>query len=641
MRSPARSILALALPVVLLGAGWLSSSLRARDARIAEERARLGAALDRARSAVDAGLRELVAREDERPFYVYSHYYSPPDVLALTDPVAISPLASEAGDARIVGHFELDPDGTLRTPYSVDPGPRTDRAARVLGAIDASTRAALMAELGGSSAGALIASARATPAPSVPAPRRARAALPVSEPAPEIAAIDESTTNNLNALGNMIASDITQAQSGDVEAYERVQQRGRAVPRVARRDVTLDAIAQQATAPQAIATRRAPSSRPAERTPPQPTLPPLVQGEIEVDYTPMALRAFGAHLLLVRVVSHGDARVLDGVVLDRDRIVETWVPDTIARAVPEDAPAIATTSACAARAPASDLLPGVELCAPLAPLERVERAERDALSLEVATLAVLVALSTLAALLVLLAARKASELAQQKSAFVSAVSHELRTPLTTLRMHAEMLDEGLVPADRRDKVHAELVSESVRLARLVENLLEISRLEEGRRPLRVARADLRERVETLVRGEVARARARGFELTVHAPDDPVELAFDPSAIEQMLTNAIDNALKYAAGALERRIEVSLVRRARAGRPGVELRVRDHGPGIDLAERERVFERFYRVERQETSHQPGTGLGLALVRELARAHGGDVEILAGAPGAIVAIWLPLT
>jgi signal transduction histidine kinase/DNA-binding response OmpR family regulator len=653
-RAALRSVLALALPMLLLGAGWMWSSLRERDARIAEERARLSAALEGARSAIDAGLRELVAREDERPFYVYSHYYSPPEVLALTDPVALSPLASEAGDPRIVGHFELDPDGTIRTPYSVDPGPSTDRARRVLEALDDDALAAMLAELGETSAGNLVASAPEPPP--TPAPR-----VRIVRTYPD-AGTSSADPNPLAQVGNAIASDINAAQAGDVEAYERVQSRGRAVPRVSRRDVApspeQQAVQQVLFEPQPQPQQPEPQvlrqpqvlPQPTIRRvvipspPPPPSMPPLVQGEIEVDYSPMALEAHGDALILTRIVSHGDARVLDGVVLDRARIVDTWMPETIARAVPSDRPTVVTAStppdACAAREPASALLPGIALCAPAAPLVATQATLDRSLRIEVAILVVLLVLSAIAAWVILRAARRAADLARQRSAFVSAVSHELRTPLTTLRMHAEMLDEGLVPEERRAKVHAELVTESVRLARLVENVLEISRIEEGRRPLRASRADLVEHVRRVLEGERGRARSRGFALELRSSEDELAMLFDAVAIEQIVTNAIDNALKYAASATEKRVDVSILRAARDGRPGVEIRVRDHGPGIAPSDRERVFERFHRVERPETAHQPGTGLGLALVRELARAHGGEATILGADPGMQLVVWLPL-
>jgi signal transduction histidine kinase len=158
--------------------------------------------------------------------------------------------------------------------------------------------------------------------------------------------------------------------------------------------------------------------------------------------------------------------------------------------------------------------------------------------------------------------------------------------------------------------------------------------------MRARRADLGAHVAQVVASQRAHAERRGFGLEVRVPDDAIELPFDAAAIEQIVTNAIDNALKYAARSEPKRIEVSLARAAHEGRPGVELRVRDHGPGIEPTERERVFEQFHRVERQETQHQPGTGLGLALVRDLARAHGGHARVLAASPGAIIAVWLPL-
>jgi signal transduction histidine kinase len=548
-------------------------------------------------------MRELVAREDERPFYEYSHYYSPPDVLALTDPVAISPLATESGDPRIVGHFELDPDGTLRTPYAIESGPTTERARRVLDLLDEATRSTLLVELRGRGAGALIASAGA--------------------PA------ELATQNALSGFGNALAVEIAQAQQGDVAAYQRVQSRGRVVPRIARRDV-------EASAPDHQVMQVQPPS-------PTPALPPLVQGEIEVDYTPMRSSTLGpSALLLSRVVSQGDASVVDGVVLDRSRIEGTWVPDTIARAVAEDAPVVLQSSPmrCAARAAASPWLPDVELCAPSAPLDRVTAELDGALRLEIALLIGLLVLAVLAAAAIVRAMRRSIELSQQKSAFVSAVSHELRTPLTTLRMHAEMLDEGLVPPERRDRVYGELVTETARLARIVENVLEISRLEEGKRPLRAARGDLGAHLRSIVDDQRGRARGRGFELGVELPDTPVIARFDATAIEQIVTNAIDNALKYAASATDHELAISLVLIARDGRPGVELRVRDHGPGIPTRDRERVFERFVRVEREDTEHQPGTGLGLALVRELARAHGGEASILPSDDGVLLAVWLPI-
>src|SRR5690349_10285791 len=120
-------VLGVAVPVLLLGLGWLASSLRERAALEREQRALLTRTAAVARGAVDESLEELRRREDARPFYLYNHYYTPPDVFALSDPVAISPLAGVPDDPRIVGYFQVDPGGAVRTPYENDGGGQGDR----------------------------------------------------------------------------------------------------------------------------------------------------------------------------------------------------------------------------------------------------------------------------------------------------------------------------------------------------------------------------------------------------------------------------------------------------------------------------------------------------------------------------------
>jgi len=248
----------------------------------------------------------------------------------------------------------------------------------------------------------------------------------------------------------------------------------------------------------------------------------------------------------------------------------------------------------------------------------VEAAQR---ALSAALLRVgLVLIALLAAGAIVRYARRAEALSRQKSAFVSAVSHELRTPLTTLRMHAEMLEEGMVDDARRPKVHRELVRESVRLARLVDNVLSLSKLEEGRRRIAPAEGDLRAHVREVVEGQRRFVEERGFSLQAPA-EGSLTAVFDGQAVEQIVVNLLDNAVKYAATG-ERAIEVA-VEADPDGR--AVLVVRDRGPGIPERERHKVFERFHRVEREDTAHAPGTGIGLSLVAELAEAHGGSAAV----------------
>jgi signal transduction histidine kinase len=214
------------------------------------------------------------------------------------------------------------------------------------------------------------------------------------------------------------------------------------------------------------------------------------------------------------------------------------------------------------------------------------------------------------------AARRADELARQRGAFISAVSHELRTPLTTLRMHAELLRDGLVFDEKRTKFHDDMVRESVRLSHLVENVLEATRIEEGRRPLRAQRDDIGRAVRGIVTAQAPFFQTKGFSVEVET-DEEVEATFDRQALEQIVVNLVDNAVKYAADSAEKTVQVSV----RADGVYAVLRVLDRGPGIPSDQLEKVFLRFHRVERPGQEHVVGTGLGLALVRELAQAHGG--------------------
>jgi signal transduction histidine kinase len=361
---------------------------------------------------------------------------------------------------------------------------------------------------------------------------------------------------------------------------------------------------------------------------------------VEVDYTSMAWRTLGREVVLHRLVSHEGTSVVQGVILDRDYLLGEWIPALVDRhAVAGAEPMVIegrSPAACALRRPASSILDGVELCYSPEAVAAVSHRLRDNLHLQLSALAGLVLIVTLAGVTINRAARRAEELSTQKSSFVSAVSHELRTPLTTIRMHAEMLRDGLVPEGKRDRFHGQLVHEAVRLSRLVENVLELSRLEEGRRVIELRSGDLTALVARLVAEQQHLAASRGFTLRGPSAEEPIEISYDEQAISQIVVNLVDNALKYAADAEPPVIDLLVERRHHE----VVLRVLDHGPGIPPSERERVFQRFHRVASERVEHVPGTGIGLALVRELARAHGGDAEVLARAEGGCeVRVTLP--
>jgi len=226
-------------------------------------------------------------------------------------------------------------------------------------------------------------------------------------------------------------------------------------------------------------------------------------------------------------------------------------------------------------------------------------------------------------------------LVRQQQDFVAAVSHELKTPLTSIRMYSEMLTAGWVDDAKRPGYYRFIHDESERLSRLVENVLQLACI--GRGALRVQPRPV------AVQGLLAEARERlaspvrqaGFTLAIDC-NSALTMQVDPDALMQVLINLVDNALKFAVGHEPRRIDIGC---AELPDGRVELRVRDHGPGIPQADRKRVFLLFQRLDNEATRNARGTGIGLALVERLTRAMHGDVELVGREPGTEVRLRFP--
>ncbi len=213
------------------------------------------------------------------------------------------------------------------------------------------------------------------------------------------------------------------------------------------------------------------------------------------------------------------------------------------------------------------------------------------------------------------------DFAKRRSDFVAAVSHELKTPLTAIRMYGEMLRDGLVPSEnKRAEYYATITDESERLSRLIDNVLEFSRLEQNRRESDIVIGDPTASVRAAVDRLRPHAERSGLALVFEADEPLPRVRFDRDALTQIVFNLVDNAIKYAADSTPPRIEMALAR----GEDTVLLSVRDFGGGVEATQLERIFEPFYRVGDELTRTNTGTGIGLALVRELAVAMGGSVR-----------------
>ncbi|HZR21001.1 MAG TPA: HAMP domain-containing sensor histidine kinase [Verrucomicrobiae bacterium] len=212
-------------------------------------------------------------------------------------------------------------------------------------------------------------------------------------------------------------------------------------------------------------------------------------------------------------------------------------------------------------------------------------------------------------------------LARQKTDFVSNVSHELKTPLTSIRMFAELLAEGRVadPGKRQSYLNI-ITAESSRLTRLINNVLDFSRMERGEKKYEMRRLDLIALMRETAENYRPHLEAAGFALECEFPQTMLEVTGDHDALAQVTVNLLSNAEKYSGS--QKSICLRIEEKAEPLRH-VEVQVLDRGPGVPRNCEERIFEKFYRAHDSLSSGIQGSGLGLTLARQIARAHGGEV------------------
>ena len=207
-----------------------------------------------------------------------------------------------------------------------------------------------------------------------------------------------------------------------------------------------------------------------------------------------------------------------------------------------------------------------------------------------------------------------------KTEFISSVSHELRTPMTSLQSISELLKSGKV-ADTTQRVHLLdlMAGECNRLGRYLHNVLDFGRIEQDAKRYEIRETDLKPVVADVLEIVKWAVADEGLAFAVEIADEPVRAMADPDAVRQALLNLVDNAVKY--GGKRKRVAVRLT----AAADGAELSVRDNGIGIAAADRERIFEAFYRSPEAARHDPKGVGLGLMIVKHIMDAHGGAVEV----------------
>ncbi|MEZ6186117.1 MAG: HAMP domain-containing sensor histidine kinase [Planctomycetota bacterium] len=604
-----------ALGALLLGAVGMLYALGLQGIRAEEERLQAEALGQRARAReavvaeVAHELEALRTRESARPYDQFRHLYLPPELVTNSVALLVSPLAEEPGPG-VAAYFELR-DGVLSSPAFP---------------------------------GELLEAEAPTPeaASTLPALRRLQEhveLLPQDGPlvAPRVHEVDPLTCESNLSNEQTLALIDEASRSPQVDAELKGQWEAYRTRRGANDVDPASNYGQQAYVPQNKL------SAPLEA--------PRVEVRVE------AFRLFAAAsgpdgwpTLLVaarRVQVPATAQTLEpdrewwqGLVLDVD-----WL-----RAQARAALAAAAAGLEAGPAPgalefalsAAASVHGTPLPEPLSGLSVVDPAPPNATDFALArsrgvlhgalALALLVVGSGAWILGRILQAERT--LARRRSDFVAALTHELKAPLTGMRAMVELLHDGLVtdPAKQQD-YYGSLLQESERLSRLVRNVLDASRLERSL-PLATLTRPL-ELAPTLIGiAESFRTRLEGagFELEVELDDDLPAVQADPDALHQIVGNLLDNAAKYGVGA-EKRIALS----ARAGAEGVEVRVRDWGPGVPGDEQRAIFERF--VRGRSPQEVGGAGLGLAIARAQAEAMRAGLSLEPCDPGACFLLTFP--
>jgi len=215
---------------------------------------------------------------------------------------------------------------------------------------------------------------------------------------------------------------------------------------------------------------------------------------------------------------------------------------------------------------------------------------------------------------------KEMAVARLKSDFVSNVSHELRTPLALIRLYAETLELGRISTgEKKDQYYRIIRKESERLTALINNILDFSRIEAGRKEYEFRETDIGELVRNTLDSYRYQVEQQGFELQETIEPNLPTVFVDREAIARALVNLVNNALKYSDR--DKFLGVKLYKDQKA----VKLEVVDHGIGIDRRDQSKIFEKFYRAGDPLVHNTKGSGLGLSLVRHISQAHGGEIEV----------------
>ncbi|NLX04173.1 MAG: HAMP domain-containing histidine kinase [Phycisphaerae bacterium] len=633
----------------LSGLGYHAIDMRARGLE-GERLGEFAAVAEQIRRDVKRKLDEFIRREQKRPYTDYRYYYVPENVATVQQemPLLRSPLGERLEHGLAYGFFQIEPNGAVAGPYPPADPQQTirDKRRTEIEALLANVGANLLPALGPESGQVQTVDQPPLPQPQAEPPRvnhdqQEQIQTPPPQPQKSAAKVNrvrqqklEVGTLNERKPAQVYTQQRAIAES-NVEPYQRTdvpsQHLAKELPLAQMRD-SLSLHENQAGGPDVIPNQPADAAKPTDvvQVRVEPFVPILTSGGPTDSW-------LGGQVFLVRHVQIDSRHFVQGFLLNEAKLIEE-VRESASRFVREGMRIDLATEPDPAAAYAAVLDFGFgELAVNLAESDpdRIARQIRQLRFWYLGIVAVAVAAVSLGLTGFWAGIRRQMDLSKKKDNFISAVSHELRTPLTSIRMYTEMLKKNWVRSqDKRDEYYRSMHQETERLSRLVENVLDFSRIQRGRKRYDFRLGDLNECVSRALEMMAPQVRQAGFVLR---PDltDMATVAFDHDAVTQVVVNLVDNALKYARDAHDKTITV----RTRRTDGYVLIEVEDRGPGVPHHQRKKVFDEFYRCEDESRRETTGVGLGLALVKRLAEAHRGSVEILPAKPtGALIRVAL---
>ena len=648
---------------------------------------------------IDSGFRDVIVREENRPISDYEFLnVSGAGETAFLQRSPLSQFPAESNLPGLLGYFQVDASGRLRTPIvpetnasgygisAAELGKRVQRAERIRGILGENRLvgkrdvAALPATAVG---GAQIAADEESGAA-----REDR-----SSPLGALDVMPAQIVSSEVAIDNLAASDSdASAQSGfdDLSSRKLKAPVASSAPVGQVRDLKLEDSYQVAAGSQSateggIANKQSEAKRSRKE---KVNLPQALQQqpmalekglaeeeqsaeeplmrqqsvrietfESEVEPLEFALLDSG-HFVLFRRVWHRDQRYVQGVLIDQASFIDGLISaafresslssmselivayrGTILRQYAAEYSRLYQPSSAQE---SSDLLYQGRLIAPFGDVELIYTLARlpvGAGGQVIIWSALVLAVVLIGGCLMLLRlGQRQLALARQQQDFVSAVSHELKTPLTSIRMYGEMLREGWADEAKRKTYYDFIFHEAERLTRLINNVLQLARLSRNEQAASISLVTVGDALAELKPRLASQLEPSGFSLNIDGEEEvlAVRIPIDLDWFMQIFINLVDNAVKFSAGAASRSVDIHY-RQLQDGR--VQFSVRDHGPGIEADQMKKIFTLFYRSENELTRETVGTGIGLALVHQLASAMRAEVDVVNSDPGAEFRISFP--